>query len=215
MDGIEKKDFKSRWENYWYYYKFHTLLAIFAVFVAVLIIISFIRSDEPVYLTVVDTTIALGAKDSAELLNGFAEYKGIDENSVVLNNVSDYVTDEIARRTGAKSLPMSVEYGDIEIVFSFRGYEFSRDYVGNIEEILPAELLDRLGDDVIACYLEENENGDLVETEDTASIIVNNAARFKEFYGEVDGVVVLQIPANCRNREYAVEFVRYLFDISD
>lgn len=27
----EKKDFQSKWENYWYYYKYHTLAAVFVI----------------------------------------------------------------------------------------------------------------------------------------------------------------------------------------
>jgi hypothetical protein len=35
---LEKKDFKNKWENYWYYYKIHTFAGIFALIVAVVTI---------------------------------------------------------------------------------------------------------------------------------------------------------------------------------
>lgn len=212
MGSKEKKDFKSRLENYWYYYKIHTLFGVFAVFVAVLIVVSCSRSDKPVLLTAVDATAALGADDTENLLEAFADSAGIDEDSVIYRNTADYVSERVAEQTGAKSLVGSMKYGDIEAVFTVRGYEFVEDCVGNIEDVLPKELIDELGADVMAGYLEENVNG-LEETDDMAGIIVNDAKRFKETYGELKETIVLQIPSGCKNREQAEAFVRYLFDI--
>lgn len=212
MDKGQSRDFKSKWDNYWYYYKYHTMLGAFVIAVIIILVFACQKRDVPVTVTVVDTTAMLGRKESQEMLEEFADSVDIDEDSVLYRNSSEYVDDKLTERTGVKGLKGSIQYGELEGVFVIRGFEYGEDYVGNIEDILPKELIDELGEDVMAGYI-VTENGALKETDDLAGIIVNDAKVFKETYGEFDDNVVLQIPANCKNKENAIAFVKYLFGL--
>ncbi len=212
MEKAENKDFKSKWDNYWYYYKYHTMLAAFAVIVIILIIVGTRTKDTEVDMTLMDATVLLNGDNMDKLLTDFAKAAGKDEESIVCNYTSDYVDEQVAERTGAKSIARALGQGELECVFTLRGKEYISDYIGNIENILSEELIETLGDDVMAGYLEEKD-GALVETDVPAGIIVNDAPRFKETFGEIDDYIVLQIPENCQNQDDAVAFVKYLFDI--
>ena len=209
---MEKESFKAKWSNYWYYYKYHTLFGVFVIIVVILIVFSCMRSDEPVALTVVDTTAMLGRETSQELVEDFAKSVNIDTDSVVYRNSAEFPDDSLTERTGVRGLTASIEYGDLEGVFVVRGREYSEELVGNIEKVLPEELIDELGNDVLAGYLEEKD-GVMTETDNIAGIIVNDAKLFKETYGELDVNIVLQIPSNCKNKDNAAAFVKYLFGI--
>lgn len=212
VDKGQSRDFKSKWDNYWYYYKYHTMLGAFVIAVIIILVFACQKRDVPVTVTVVDTTAMLGRKESQEMLEEFADSVDIDEDSVLYRNSSEYVDDKLTERTGVKGLKGSIQYGELEGVFVIRGFEYGEDYVGNIEDILPKELTDELGEDVMAGYI-VTENGALKETDDLAGIIVNDAKVFKETYGEFDDNVVLQIPANCKNKGNAIAFVKYLFGL--
>ena len=208
----KQSDFKKKWENYWYYYKYHTLLAVFIVIVIIVSIWCVQKRDVPVETTIVDYNVLLNSNKMDELLKEFADYGGMDEESVMFRNSGEFVDDELAERTGTKGLKQSLKDGLLEGIFVTRGNELAYEYVGNIESILPNELMEELGDDVMAGYLVER-YGELVETDAMAGIIVNDAKRFKEKFGEMDEYIVLQIPATCQHHDNAIAFIKYLFDI--
>ncbi len=210
---MEKKDFKSKWDNYWYYYKYHTLAGIFVLVVIVLIVISCTNRDVEVELTLVDTTALVNDIDMKEEI--YADFGGkndLDTEGLLMRSQADYVDDITAERTGAKSIAGAIESGEIDGIFVYRGIEIRQEYVGNIEKVLPQDLLDEL-DEYLIGYLMVDDNGDTYDSEITAGIVVNEAKRFVETYGDIEDYVVLQIPENCQHPENVIAFIKYLFDI--
>ena len=210
---MEKKDFKSKWDNYWYYYKYHTLAGIFVLAVIVLIVISCTNRDVQVELTLVDTTALVNDIDmKEEIYADFGEKNDLDTEGLLMRSQADYVDDITAERTGAKSIAGAIETGEIDGIFVYRGIEIKQEYVGDIENVLPQDLLDEL-DEYLIGYLMVDDNGDTYDSEITAGIVVNEAKRFVETYGDIDDYVVLQIPENCQHPENVIAFIKYLFDI--
>lgn len=210
---MEKKDFKSKWDNYWYYYKYHTLAGIFVLAVIVLIVISCTNRDVQVELTLVDTTALVNDIDmQEEIFADFGEKNDLDTEGLLMRSQADYVDDITAERTGAKSIAGAIETGEIDGIFVYRGIEIKQEYVGDIENVLPQDLLDEL-DEYLIGYLMVDDNGDTYDSEITAGIVVNEAKRFVETYGDIEDYVVLQIPENCQHPENVIAFIKYLFDI--
>ncbi len=57
--NTEKKDFKAKWDNYWYYYKIHTWVGIFILFVMIVTITQCVQTVKPDVTVDVVTTGAL------------------------------------------------------------------------------------------------------------------------------------------------------------
>jgi hypothetical protein len=214
---MEKKSFKQKWDNYWYYYKYHTLAGIFIIAVIVLIVMSCSNRDGEVSLVLVDTTALVNDTGmKKEIFPDYAEKNSIDTSGLLIRSQADYVDDATAERTGAKSLIGALECGEIDGIFVYRGIEMQYKYIGDIKAILPEDLIESLNDSFIN-YLETDQD-ELAESGiDTAQTIagikINDAKRFKETYGETQDIIVLQIPQNCANTENIISFIKYLFDI--
>lgn len=210
---MEKKSFKSKWDNYWYYYKFHTLAGIFLLVVIAIIVISCTNRDGEVELTLVDTTALVVDSDMKEkIYQDFSEEYDLDKSGLLIKSQADYVDDITAERTGAKSIAGAIESGEIDGIFVYRGIEIKHEYVGDIENVLPDDLLKEL-DDYLIGYLMADDDGNTYDSDITAGIVVNEAKRFVEVYGDVEDYVVLQVPENCQHIETVIEFIRYLFDV--
>ena len=210
---MENKDFKSKWDNYWYYYKYHTLAGIFVLVVIVIIVIACVNKGGDVELTLVDTTALVTERDmKEEIYEDFSDRCSIDKSGLLIKTQADYVDDITAERTGAKSIAGAIENGEIDGIFVYRGIEIREEYVGSIENVLPSDLLEELND-YLTGYLCVDGNGETYSSEVTAGIVVNEAKRFKEVYGNIEDYVVLQVPENCNNRENIISFIKYLFDI--
>lgn len=210
---MEKQEFKSKWENYWYYYKYHTFAGIFVLVVIVLIVIAFTNKTGEVELTLVDTTALVVETDmKEEIYEGFSKKNGIDKAGLLIKTQADYVDDITAERTGAKSIAGAIESGEIDGIFVYRGIEIKEEYIGEIEKTLPEELLNELKEYLIG-YLCVDEDGETYTSEIIAGIVVNDAKRFVEAYGDVEDYVILQIPQNCKHLENVISFIKYLFDI--
>lgn len=66
--NTEKKQFKSKWDNYWYYYKIHTWIGIFVVFVLAVTITQCVQTVKPdVYI---DLVTSVPVTDSSIALDG-------------------------------------------------------------------------------------------------------------------------------------------------
>lgn len=210
---MEKKEFKSKWENYWYYYKYHTLAGMFVLVVLVIIVIACTNRTGEVELTLVDTTaLVVETNMKEEIYEAFSKKNNIDKSGLLIKTQADYVDDITAERTGAKSIGGAIESGEIDGIFVYRGIEIKEEYIGDIEKTLPEDLLKELEEYLIG-YLCVDENGETYSSETTAGIVVNDAKRFVETYGDVEDYVVLQIPQNCKHLENVVSFIKYLFDI--
>ncbi len=210
---MEKKSFKSKWDNYWYYYKYHTLAGIFVLVVIVLIVISCANRDTEVELTLVDTTALVVDTDIKEkIYKDFSSEYDLDSAGLLIKTQADYVDDITAERTGAKSIAGAVESGEIDGIFVYRGIELKQEYVGNIENVLPDDLLKEL-DEYLIGYLMTDDDGKTYDSDIKAGIVVNEAKRFVEAYGDIEDYIVLQIPENCQHTENVIAFIRYLFDL--
>ena len=210
---MEKDELKNKWENYWYYYKYHTLAGMFVLVVIVLIVISCANRSGEVELTLVDTTaLVVNTEMKEEIYEDFSDKYNIDKSGLLIKTQADYVDDITAERTGAKSITRAIESGEIDGIFVYRGIEMKQEYIGDIENVLPEDLLKELKEYLIG-YLCVDENGKTYSSEITAGIVVNEAKRVVEVYGDVEDYVVLQIPENCNNRENVISFIKYLFDI--
>lgn len=207
------KTFINKWDNYWYYYKYHTLAGIFVLVVIVLIAIACTSRKGEVELTLVDTTALVYDADMKEkIYQDFSDEYDLDKSGLLIKSQADYVDDITAERTGAKSIAGAIESGEIDGIFVYRGIEIKQEYIGDIANILPEDLLKEL-DEYLIGYLMVDENGETYDSDITAGIVVNEAKRFVETYGDVEDYVVLQIPENCQHKENAIAFVKYLFDI--
>ena len=78
MNENEKIPFKKKWENYWYYYKFHTWAAIFLLFVLV-VSIAQCASIVPADVTI-DLVTSTAVTDSQIKLGGVFDDVMIDVN---------------------------------------------------------------------------------------------------------------------------------------
>lgn len=210
MSGQKEKDFKKKWNNYWYYYKYHTLAGIFAVIVLALVIFAITNEEIEEEIVMTDTSGMLNRDLIHEMFDGYADEIGIDENTVVLKQPYEYAADKLAEQTGRESLTQAITSGNIDCVFVARGNEYLREVVGDFEEVLSEELKEKLGENAMAWYLD----GDGNVTEELAGIVLNDAKRFKEVFGELDYYVVLQVSQYADNMENAIKFIEYLFDVN-
>lgn len=208
---MEKKNFEKKWNNYWYYYKYHTIAALFVVMVVVILIISLKKNDSEIKLSIVDITCLLNHDASTELLNDFTENSDFGLDEIEFKNRTKFIDEETAKLTGNKDIKKSIESGDIDILFVIRSNEYDTDLVGNIELVLSEED-NKLFSDYIVNYIDKDNDGKDVITDIKSGIIVNNAKRFKEMYGEFDYNIVVQIPESASNKENAIEFIKYLFE---
>ena len=203
---------RSKLENFWYYYKYHTIAGIFVLILLYLIISSCIRSDETYEMVLVDSTARFYGNNAKQVMAGFEEHMDWDEGSTSLRYNSNFVDERTAEQTGAKSLERAVRDGDVDCLFSFSAEEAPYELVGDIESALSAELLDELKD-YLKSYIIYDANGDIVDNQPIAGIVINDAKRCSEFFGELDEYVIIQVPGNGKNKENVEAFIRYLFEI--
>lgn len=208
---------KKKLENFWYYYKFHVLFAAFAVFVLVLIVSACLRNTEDATFVLVDSTNYIYREHADEMLSGLAEYNGDskDEYSFAYpNEFADVKNDMIADAANIKEFKDFIAEGNISALVAVRTAEYDIETVGNLEEILPKDLMDILKEkDVIVNYLEKDEEGNYKDTDVICGILINDSEVMQKVIGEVDSNLVLQIPVTVKEKENAIAFVRYLFGL--
>ena len=68
----EKKSFREKIDNYWYYYKYHTFAGIFVIIVLGIIIYSFATKDNIAKFVVADGMGYLNKESCKEMLEDFA-----------------------------------------------------------------------------------------------------------------------------------------------
>jgi len=96
LRGISEDDFepapkpeppktpKGKFENYWYHYKWHTIITVFIVFVLTILIWQMVTKDNPDYTIVLATQNYVGDPTKAKLESELAAYgRDIDEDGKV------------------------------------------------------------------------------------------------------------------------------------
>ncbi|MBQ3553485.1 MAG: hypothetical protein IJA08_02255 [Clostridia bacterium] len=164
MSENEKVPFKKKWENYWYYYKFHTWAAIFLIFVLV-VSITQCASIVPADVTI-DLVTSTAVTDSQIKLGGVFDDVMIDANNdgqKQLNIVTLYLSE---RREGEEDYAMmqkmmaELAAGEVTLfLFDKPNMEFyikqdAFEPLGNLLDLTPYEntegkLLRREGDDTV------------------------------------------------------------------
>lgn len=209
-------DLKKKLENYWYYYKYHTLFAIFAMIVVIIIISSCLRSKEDAVFTLVDNSNYVFTEHGNAILEGFAEYSGTDRKEMNFSYSTEFadVEEQIAEAANIKEFEDYVAEGRISAIITPRLGEYSPELVGSIEEVLPQDIINTLKEkNLIVYYIQEDENGQKVETDVICGILINDSKVIQDIVGEADINLVLQIPSSVNEKENAVMFVKYLFDL--
>lgn len=69
----EKKEFQGKWENFWYYYKYHVIAAVFAVIMIAVFIHDKMKQIEYDYKVAVVTDVNISEEQIDSLEKAFAE----------------------------------------------------------------------------------------------------------------------------------------------
>ena len=84
-------DFKKKWENYWYHYKTHTIIAVFAIVTVVIMSVQFFTKDKFDYYLLYAGPQIIAVQDLHYIQRSFSEfaddYNGDGEVSVALNDI--------------------------------------------------------------------------------------------------------------------------------
>lgn len=83
--------FKKKWENYWYHYKTHTIIAVFAIVTVVIMSVQFFTKDKFDYYLLYAGPQIIAVQDLHYIQRSFSEfaddYNGDGEVSVALNDI--------------------------------------------------------------------------------------------------------------------------------
>ena len=120
--NTEKKQFKSKWDNYWYYYKIHTWIGIFVVFVLAVTITQCVQTVKPdVYI---DLVTSVPVTDSSIALDGVFDDVLTDVNEDEKKHISIstlYLSEEMkSEQDMAMQQKMMLELaaGDVSLFLS-------------------------------------------------------------------------------------------------
>lgn len=211
------EELKKKLENFLFYYKFHTIAAVFVIIVIILLIQSVSEKEKNYSFVAVDCTISLLGDDIEELKNGFSEYVSIDKELMNFTSSSNYVTDnkadnEIYQMAGVKGLSEKAYEGLIDFLFCYRDNGLGEKSVGSIKNVLPKDIYDKISDHIVYESIEQ-EDGTYELTENEIGIFISNSKNFKKIFGETDAKIMIQIPENSKNKELSIELLKYLFDM--
>ncbi len=208
MEKLEKKKIG----DFLYYYKFHIVAVLFVVLVAVILIQSLMERDDESQFTIVDWTSELSIKTGENLISEFSKVSDIDAEHTVYTKSATLLQDNekmenLEGLMGVKNLTQRIEAGYIDIMFVYRTQEYDTEVVGNIEEILPSDLYERLSEYIV---YQRDENGE-TNYDVPIGLMATKSKKFIDVFGECEYNIVIQIPENAIHLEKSIEFVKFLY----
>ena len=205
----EKKSFREKIDNYWYYYKYHTFAGIFAIIVLGIIIYSFATKDNIAKFVVADGMGYLNKESCKEILEDFANYIGEDEDELAFPSFLEYPNGEAAEIAKdvarVKGFGESFAEGDTDAVFILADRCFSSDKIGDLRNILPDETYNKLEENDKIMF-EEQDTGEKIPV----GIYVTGLEKFQQFFGDINDIIILQISEKSQNKENSIAFVKYI-----
>lgn len=109
------KDFKGKWDNYWYHYKWLTIGVLFAVVVIVVLVVQMVTKDEPDYRLVLVTDQPM-SQQVQTMLKAELEVTGLDLNGdgVVMVSIENLYMGGNSQMNMAnlQKLPVLISAGD-------------------------------------------------------------------------------------------------------
>lgn len=154
QEKMKDKDFKSKWEYFWYYYKFHVLVAAFAIFSIISAVKNIIMTN-PVYVSAVlinatPTSLEETLPDDFIAFAGIDPTKNdciIDTNAVIDMNNIDEMTVATSQKVMANisAAELDVLSADHTNFFQYAGQNIFLD----LSTVYSAEELQNMGDNVL------------------------------------------------------------------
>ncbi len=210
---MEKLD-KKKFGDFLYYYKFHIVAVLFVILVAVILIQSLMKRDDESQFTIVDWTSELSITAGEELIKEFSGVADIDDEYTLYSKSATFLQDNVKMENleqmmGVKNLTGRIEAGYIDIMLVYRTREYDVEVVGNIKEIIPSDLYEKLSDYIV--YQADGKGG--INYEVPIGFSANKSSKFTEVFGQCDFNIVIQIPEKALHLEKSIEFLKFLYNL--
>lgn len=152
MKKMKDMSLKGKISHLWTYYKFHAAIAIIAIVLVFSIIYNYATHKDTV-LYAIFVNASMPHMDGSELSSKFEQYAGIDTNKYKAYfdfsfRISDTETMSETASTNEKlAAMMYARTGDVFIADSaVFEYYAQREYLANLENVLPDEILEKYKD---------------------------------------------------------------------
>lgn len=212
---LEGKSTKEKIGYFFYYYKFHALGILFALFILGSLISGLIDSKKEPSIYVAMINSGLFDSNSTELLNGYVLSRLIDTDkhpatldiSMQLNrdttvNVNAATSDYQVFMAFLQSGLIDVVIGTPDVVSQYASIHAFQ----NLLDVLPSDLASQLEDDL--CYF-ETEDGEKVPL---AISVKNNPKVTDGDAFAFEDEVVLALTTTSKHPETGIDFIRYLYE---
>ncbi len=213
---MKGKSLKEKFQYFWEYYRVATLIIILAViFVANLIYTIVTAKDSAFYAILINGYTTM---DTETYMEGFEEYAQIDTKQYTATLEANFTIDENSMDSytaaNIQKFAAQVAAKELDAMFAetdtFQKYA-DNGYLGNLEELLPAETLAAYKDRLLYADLPDDDT----EEEVPVGVQVADCAFLQEsgaYAGQDE--VYFGVIVNSEHADMAAEFLDYIFQES-
>lgn len=175
---MDRETAKKKWNNYWYYYKWHTLVGVFIIIVLIVSIKSCMTRINPDIQIMLRTNFFIPEESVNKMENALApyckDYNGDGKTVVFINNI--YISEDNPamlemKRTNEQKVMVLLASGDTPIIFG------NKDYIDSLNEQFPLFKTESMS----------NENSNIIKLNDFEFMKQNSIELEDDIYiGMVD-----------------------------
>lgn len=206
---------RERWKNYWYYYKIHTIAAVFGTIILVTLVKDILMNNQKSVFEVAIVNSESASLDEA-YNEEFAAYLGLDpkKEKVFLDNsfqINLAGADQMTVATSQKMMAL-VQVGQLDAMIAPKDmldHYSGNGFIGNLKDYLPPQLFQQLeARDKIYYTSLETENGTEILP---AAIKVGDSEKLQEMNLYYTEEPLLSFITSTTHPDNVLKFIEYLY----